>query len=150
MAITTEDVAVPFGDQIVQVKLPEGCLRDNAGMAIVPPAADPIRTVERALTHPIESEDLVALARQRDRVTIVVDDLTRPTPIHLVLPPVLDRLREAGVPTAAITILVATGTHRPMTGAELRSRLGDLAVDGYRVVNHDYRKVEDLVDLGNT
>jgi nickel-dependent lactate racemase len=37
-----------------------------------------------------------------------------------------------------------------MTGAELRSRLGDAAVDGYRVVNHDYRKIEELVDLGYT
>jgi lactate racemase len=83
-------------------------------------------------------------------VTIVVDDMTRPTPVHLILPSVLARLSETGLPVDAITILVATGTHRPMTDPELRSKLGDGAVDGYRIVNHDYRRTQDLKDLGTT
>src|SRR5581483_3674054 len=57
-------------------------------------------------------------------VELVVDDLTRPTPISLLLPPVVAELRAAGVPLGAITVLVALGTHRPMTDAELAERLG--------------------------
>jgi nickel-dependent lactate racemase len=41
------------------------------------------------------------------------------------------------------------GTHRPMTEAELCTKLGRNARDRYRVINRDYRK-GDFVDLGHT
>lgn len=150
MATTTEVVGVPYGREVVHINLPAGRLRDNAGMSVARPASNPLRAVEVALDAPIGSERLGALVQPGYKVTIVVDDLTRPTPVHLLLPPVLDRLIQGGLRSSEITILVATGTHRPMTSDELRARLGDAAVDGYRVVNHDYRRTGDLVDLGST
>jgi nickel-dependent lactate racemase len=39
----------------------------------------------------------------------------------------------------AVTLLVATGTHRANTDAELRAMLGDDLVDSMRIVNHDSR-----------
>jgi nickel-dependent lactate racemase len=150
MGTTTEAVGVPYGSEVVHINLPAGRLRDNAGMVVARAPSNPLRAVETALDAPIGSDRLGALVRPGSNVTIVVDDLTRPTPVHLLLPPVLDRLRQAGLRSSEITILVATGTHRPMTSHELKARLGDAVVNGYRVVNHDYRRTGDLVDLGRT
>ncbi|MHB8613308.1 MAG: nickel-dependent lactate racemase family protein [Candidatus Dormibacteraceae bacterium] len=150
MSTATESVNVPYGSQVVSLKIPSGCLRDNLGMKAARIAPNPTKAVDRALDDPIGSDRLEHIVRPGQKVTIVVDDLTRPTPVHLLLPAVLERLSQAGLPSAGITILVATGTHRPMTVDELRARLGDAAIDGYRVVNHDYRRTGDLVELGNT
>src|SRR6476646_4954203 len=98
-------------------------------------APNPTRAVDTALDRPVGSDRLERMVRPGQKVTIVVDDLTRPTPVHLLLPAVLERLHRAGLTNADITILVATGTHRPMTFDELRARLGDVAVDSYKVIN---------------
>lgn len=150
MATTTEAVAVPYGDRVISINLPSGCLRDNAGMRAARVAPYPINVVEAAIEAPIGGDRLEDSVRPGQRVTIVVDDVTRPTPVHLILPSVLKRITKAGVPKDAVTILIATGTHRPMSDKELRAKLGDAAVDEYRVVNHDHKQLGDLVDLGKT
>jgi nickel-dependent lactate racemase len=43
------------------------------------------------------------------------------------------------VDLADVVILVATGTHRANTDAELRAMFGDAVVDSVRIVNHDSR-----------
>ncbi len=150
MATATESVAVPYGHEAITINVPSGSLRDNVGMRTARIAPDPTSVLNSALDNPIGSERLEAIVRPGQKVTIVVDDLTRPTPVHLLLPTVLQRISKAGVSTADVTILVATGTHRPMSVDELRVRLGDNAVDTYQVINHDHRRANDLVDLGNT
>ena len=47
-----------------------------------------------------------------------------------------------------MTVLVATGTHRGNTDAELRAMLGRGCSTGCRVVNHDARDDATLIDLG--
>jgi nickel-dependent lactate racemase len=49
-----------------------------------------------------------------------------------------------------VTILVATGTHRANTHAELLKMLGPRLVDAYKVVNHDSRDAASLVFMGTT
>ncbi|MHB8765548.1 MAG: lactate racemase domain-containing protein, partial [Deferrisomatales bacterium] len=63
--------------------------------------------------------------------------ITRPVPNPVLLPPLLGVLEAAGIPRAAITLLVATGMHRPNEGAELDELLGPELPRRYRVVNHD-------------
>jgi nickel-dependent lactate racemase len=78
----------------------------------------------------------------------VFNDITRPTPDHLMLPAVLDELPH--VPTENITLFNALGTHRPNTDAELRSMLGDALVDNYRIVQNDSFDPTTQVHLGTT
>jgi nickel-dependent lactate racemase len=47
-----------------------------------------------------------------------------------------------------IVVLIATGTHRANTEAELRAMLGDEVVDTVRVVNHDARDAASMVWCG--
>jgi nickel-dependent lactate racemase len=79
-----------------------------------------------------------------------VCDITRPAPNREVLPPLLTRLEGAGIPRHRITILIATGLHRPATEAEIREICGEWATGKYRVVNHHARQLAEHRSLGHT
>src|SRR5207249_4212188 len=66
------------------------------------------------------------------------------------LPAVLARLKRAGIPREGITILIATGLHRPATAAEIREICGDDVAAKYRVVNHNARELKEHRHLGVT
>jgi nickel-dependent lactate racemase len=88
------------------------------------PAADPDAVIREALASPIGGPPLRELARGARTVAIVVDDLSRPTPAHLLLPHVLTDLDAAGVPLAGVRLVTALGTHRPMTAEEMATKVG--------------------------
>jgi nickel-dependent lactate racemase len=110
---------------------------------------DQTQIVEDALEHPIGTGRLEELLRPDDRVVILVDDITRPTPTARILPAILRRIHGAGIPVDAVSIFMAIGTHRVMTEGELRTKLGDEVREHYRIINRDYRD-GDFVDLGQT
>lgn len=147
-----DEVAIEIrnGERTERVRVARSTLLDELSPAPSPAVADGTRTVEEALDRPIGCPPLEVLARGAERVLIVADDMTRPTPVATLLPPVLDRLARAGVPPSAIEILIATGTHREMTRAELDEKLGPGVADRLRVRSHRYEALDELVDLGTT
>jgi len=82
------------------------------------------------------------------RVLILADDLTRPTPQPSMLAPLLELIGEAGIAERDVTVLVATGLHRPMSGGEIGVRFGPRVAGRVRVVNHDAYDEAALVSLG--
>ena len=70
--------------------------------------------------------------------------------MRVLLPPILDALRRGGLAPDAVTLLVATGLHRPCTAAELREMLGSELAGSLRIVQHDARDAASHVDLGRT
>ena len=70
--------------------------------------------VEDALANPIGSKKLSELAVGKNKIVIVTSDHTRAVPSKLTLPILLKEIR-SGNPDADITILIATGLHRPTT-----------------------------------
>jgi len=101
-----------------------------------PVLADPDATVRAALANPIGTRPLNETGRGRCNACIVVCDITRPVPNRVLLPPILDALADAGIGRDRVTILVATGTHRPNDAAELDAMLGPHVARTCRVVNH--------------
>ena len=83
----------------------------------------------------METPPLRQVAKPEQSVAISVCDITRPMPSKTLLPILLGELRH--VPRENITILIATGTHRVNTDAELAEMLGEDVVGKYQVVNHD-------------
>jgi nickel-dependent lactate racemase len=83
-------------------------------------------------------------------VVILVDDLTRPTPQQAILPILLDELNRCGVPDPQVTVLIALGTHRPMTAAEIRQRFGEQVTRRVEVLNSPWQDPTQMVDLGTT
>jgi nickel-dependent lactate racemase len=84
------------------------------------------------------------------KVVVLADDVTRPTPQQQVLPPLLTALNEAGVPDRHITVIVALGTHRYMTRAEMREHFGEETCARVNVINHAWKDPDTFVDLGVT
>ena len=121
---------------------------------------DPESAIKDSLLHPSASESLLSIARRKkegkDAATAVVfiSDNTRPVPYRGqsgILMPVIDTLMEAGFRPDEITVLIATGMHRPMGDDEILSMLDPRLFSlGIRVVNHDPDDGNRLTYLGRT
>jgi lactate racemase len=140
-----------YGQSVVPVTFPETARCTVIRKRESRPLADPDAAIERALDHPIGSAPLESKARGKKNACILICDVTRPVPNHLFLQPLIRRLIGAGIPASAITVLVATGLHRPNEGEELARLVGDpWVLNNVRVVNHFARNDDDHVDLGRT
>ncbi len=138
---------VPFGRGVRSFDLPKGVAGAVIETGIVEPLADPPAAAQEAVLRPVIGSRLRDLATGARSVCIAVTDATRACPDHLLVPPMLDELAAAGIPSEAITILVAVGAHRASTEAEKREKLGDAIVDRYRIVDHDATDNENLVPV---
>ena len=140
-------ISVGFGRGTQEAELPESRLQSVLLPNPVPHELEGAAEVERALNEPIGTPRLEELARGKHKVAVVTSDMTRPMPSAVALPPVLSRLHAAGVRDEEITIVIAVGSHRPMTGEEMDALLGSDIRARYRVVNSIQ---EDMVRLGTT
>ena len=143
-------IHLAFGKTGLAVDLPGGFTYRVLEARSATPLADADRALEAALDAPIASPPLAELARGQRSAAISVCDITRPAPNRTVLPHVLERLETAGIPRQAITILIATGLHRPASEAEIREIVGEETAAHYRVVNHDARNQASHRHLGST
>jgi nickel-dependent lactate racemase len=117
-------------------------------MPILP---EPVEAVRSALSNPVGSKTLAEEAKGCNSACVLMCDITRPVPNHLVLPVLVKELMAAGMDASNITVLVATGLHRPNEGEELREVVGDdWVMDTVKVVNHFARDHDDHVTLGTT
>ena len=103
--------------------------------------------VRAAIENPIESPRLRELAKGKNSCVVIISDHTRPVPSKDILPEMFAEL-EAGSPGIAITLLVATGFHRPTTAAELEAKLGPEIMNRVKVVLHDSRNAASNVRVG--
>jgi nickel-dependent lactate racemase len=143
-------IELAFGRAGIAVDLPEGFHYRVLEARSATPLPGWRSALEAALDAPIGSPPLGELARAASSAAISICDITRPAPNALTLPPVLRRLEEAGIPRDEITILIATGLHRPATPGEIREICGETIAAGYRVVNHDARNLASHRPLGTT
>jgi hypothetical protein len=139
-------VDVPYATQTRRVKVPAGTqiIRSKH----IAPLQDAHAAFKVALRRPIESEPLADLVRATDRVALVISDLTRPTPNHLLVPWLLEALNK--VPREQFIILVGHGSHRAMTTEELVQMLGEEVVATVPIIIHDATDASTLVNVGAT
>ena len=117
----------------------------------MPVLPDPEGAIRAALAGPVGVPALAGLARGKKTACILICDITRPVPNGLFLPTLVRELLAAGLAADAITVLVATGLHRPNEGAELEELVGSRWVmETVRVENHFARDDGAHVDLGTT
>ncbi|MBQ3194684.1 MAG: nickel-dependent lactate racemase [Oscillospiraceae bacterium] len=103
--------------------------------------------VEEAMAQPIGAPKLSELAAGKKTCTIIISDHTRPVPSRDILPPMLRQLRE-GNPQIDITLLVATGFHRPTTTKELEAKLGAEIAGREKIIVHDAFDPASNVEIG--
>jgi len=140
-------IDLPFGETRLTLTVPDG-RSIEVRPTEVKAASDPAAAIAFALDNPIGTARLDKLAQPGQRVAVIVDDLTRPTPVPLLLSAVLARLEKAGVRPENITLVLALGTHRLMTGQEIERHLGREVVRRYRVVSASAFDTEQLIEMG--
>ena len=151
-------VEILFGSEPIGLELPDAV--EVLGMGEVDRLRDPAAAVEHALDNPLDGESLKALARrslaaQADaRAVIVVSDHTRPVPYRgegAILWPILRRLLDSGFEPTRILVLVATGTHPPLTEVQTQALLDPRVLEaGIPVASHDATDSEAHARLGVT
>jgi nickel-dependent lactate racemase len=104
--------------------------------------------IRRQLEKPVGTKSLRELAEGKKTVVITFDDLTRTTPTYQVTPWVVEQLRAAGVADENILFLTSYGTHRAMTAAEVRKKLGEDVARRFAWVNHN--AFANLKEVGTT
>jgi lactate racemase len=147
----TQTLSLPWGKtDSLQLSLPGGWKLDGelvpASLPAVPAAAGEVR---RSLANPVGMPRLSQLAHGKNRVALVIDDASRPTPVRQMLPAVLDELCSGGITLSQISLVPALGMHRAMTGVEVAERAGMPDLSGMQLVTHNCDDPA-LVRLGTT
>lgn len=140
-----------YGKKGLTIDLPEDLEVEVIRKPAMPVLPSPIEAVRGALASSKTAPPLAELARGWKTACILICDITRPVPNHLFLRPMIETLMEAGIPADGITVLVATGLHRPNEGKELAELVGDpWVLQTVTVANHFARDDAAHVDLGVT
>jgi len=143
-------IHLAHGKEGLDIEVPDRNLVNVLTYDAVPPLRDPVDAVWHSLKQPAGSPPLGELAGQAKSACVVVCDITRPVPNAILLPPILQTLQDHGIERQNITILIATGLHRPSTAEELKLILGPSVAGQYSVVHHRARVTEEQTYLGET
>lgn len=103
--------------------------------------------VRHALNNPINSQPLSELAVGKKHIVIISSDHTRPVPSHITMPILLEEIRKNNK-DVKISILIATGMHRPTTYEELVNKYGEKIVNEEEIVIHDAYNNDEMKYLG--
>jgi len=147
-------VKIPYHKEYKEVNLP-----DTDNINIIKPRN--LKKVENekeaiisAIDNPIGKPTLPELINKNSSVSILVDDITRPTPTKKLLGPLLKILGEMGIKKKNIKIIFALGTHRSLSKEEQKRLLGSKILNEYEVLQHnpqeDLTKIEDPIDKEKT
>ncbi|MDA3835480.1 MAG: nickel-dependent lactate racemase [Spirochaetales bacterium] len=140
-------VELLYGKGELEVELPEDAQIEIIEPRYQPGLIDQLGALNEALEKPIGCRPLEELVYPKSRVGIVFSDISRATPYHLILPPLLEKLQKK---QAEVIFINATGTHRINTEEELVTILGKEIVDTYRIVQNDCTDTDTHEFVGKT
>lgn len=140
------DVKFAYYRESVTLDIPEENLIGVLRPEEIHPARDLRACISENLDHPIGTKPFRELCAGKKKICLVICDLTRPMETEKVLPVFLEQL-EQYAPQAEITILIALGTHRPLSGEEIDKLCGPGVREKYRVVNHAFHDPAELVQI---
>lgn len=100
-----------------------------------------------ALDKTIDTTPLEKQLRPSDKVAVLIEDNTRNSPKKYILRVLLERLSDLSLSPENISIIVALGTHEPLSINEMNHTYGADLVKKYSFYNHD-SKARDLVPVG--
>jgi nickel-dependent lactate racemase len=146
--MSTQSITLLWGKKNISLDIPP----DWKIMGILEPASiagvpNLNQEIFRSLNSPVGAARLSEIVNAKSKVALIMDDLSRPTPIAKLIPAVLNELKQAGVKTDNIMVIPALGVHRPMLEKEVFQRMG---LDGLHWENPDCDSTDKLTFLGNS
>jgi nickel-dependent lactate racemase len=130
-------IDLPYGKGNLPLDVPDENLIDVVVPKELIQPRPPERMIKDALNDPLGTDRLSESIHPGETVAIVIDDYTRPCPTKMLLPPVLEELKEAGVSDLDIRIIVATGTHTPPSPEIIRELVGEKISRDYTIISND-------------
>lgn len=138
------DVNIPYGKKEITISI-------NEPVEVLFPkkikTINENKVINEALEKPIDMETFEQFAEKSDKLLIIVNDATRPTPTSKIL----EYLSHILLSHPHVTFLVATGVHRPPTDEELKYIFGK-TYNSFKnqIIAHNARNEEDMVYLGTS
>ncbi len=141
-------IIFPYNKEKIVLDIPDNNLISILDENTIPAVQNPEEAIIEAMANPIGSKSLIEIAAHKNasNAVIVVNDVTRPTPYKFMLPPLLAELNNAGITNENITLVVATGIHRPNTAEENNATFTSDIITRVNVINHD--PDANLVNIG--
>ncbi len=132
-------IFMPYSNEKIEIDIDDKKIIDIIKQKQVSSIEKPKEQMKKSLTKPIDSKSLSKLLIQEkpEKIVIIVNDVTRPTPYKHILPPILDTIEESEINYKCVTLLIATGIHRPNTHEENIKSFGKDIVKKYNIVNHN-------------
>jgi len=143
-------ISLPY-PEIKPLDVPEQNLLGIFSPSIVQIGKSEEEIIEEGFSRPIGSDSLSQMLRGCKNVLILVDDYTRATtPVQKILPRLISELEKGGIKHSGIEMMIALGTHRPMTDEEIKRKVGEDISQQYSILNHNWWDASQLVYLGDT
>lgn len=145
-----QQVKLPYGKDHQYAEIPDHILVeviDPESQQVIEPAE---KLIKEAFDQPVGTERLEELAKPEDKIVIIVNDHTRPGPNRQIVDELLRRLKVAGLEDDNIMFVVATGSHRATTEAEIDEIIGETVRKRFNVHVHDCQDEKNLVYLGDS
>jgi nickel-dependent lactate racemase len=144
-------ISLPWGADRINIRIParwkvNGILEPTA----LPPVEDTQKEISRALAEPVGMDRLEDWVKPGQKIVVVIDDISRPTPVNIIFPILFANLKKAGVNAEQITLIPALGVHRGMDESEIIKRIGMETLQGMKWENPDADDQEKQSFLGTT
>jgi lactate racemase len=141
---------LPYGKTELSFSIPDEHRVEIIAPSQVPGHPNPQAEVRRAVQAAFGRDRDWKIPAEIHSACIAINDKTRPVPHQHLLPPLLEQLEGLGLAPRQITLLIATGTHAPMSPDEFSKILPRELIERYPVISHDCAAEGDLDFLGET
>jgi len=124
------EVAVPWGEAELPIHLPEHWTLQQVAESNLPAAGDHwpdqlAMALNQTGRDPSLAERLHSC--RRGRIVLVLEDITRNSPLPRILDVVMREIHHAGIEDSQVEAVFATGMHAPMSAEQASAKLGPLA-----------------------
>ena len=149
-SVSEIEVGFPYGKKRLNLSLPRDKTYIVESKPVMEVKSRPLSYVSKVIDNPISSEKLDMLAKKASKISILITDKTRATPIRELLLPVLEKISKIGFRKEGINIIVAPGLHEPHNYDDFIELVGKDIADEYNVFSHDSDNTDELSYLGKT
>lgn len=140
-------IVMPFGKKEIE-------LTTNRQIDIILPiekegVKNELEAIIKAMKTPLGCKPLHMIAKGKNSVAIVINDLTRPVPTESMLTAIIEELYIAKIDIDEIRVIVALGNHEKQSDLELKEMLGRW-YGKLKVISHDCYNNSELKYVGET
>jgi nickel-dependent lactate racemase len=129
-------IDIPYGKTNLALDIPdnnlENIIRGDTGKK---EKTEESEIIKSALSKPVNSKKLRDLAKGKKNATILISDITRPSPSYKFLPYLIDELNSGGADD--IKVVCGLGIHRKHTPQEREKLAGSYAASKVKLIDSD-------------